>query len=344
MSTRLEDSNTSREIELSRYFRRRTAKPDLLVLVEGEDDIPFWTLLLERVSQHYAHIDVTNLKIRDVVSGEEEDFNGKDQLMKVNGLGKSKVVAIDRDYDGLVANYHLYSSRIGLDPYVLYTRFYAMENHKLHPQSANDFLSDMLHEACSVDFQTILQQFSLAIADVLLLLIVYERHCSQLGNAERQLREISVSHLCEQICKHNYHYQNYQADFQQLGECLRKTYTPLLVRYQSEIESLREELSIRYGKSEVDYWKLLQGHTLYAVMRNILQGILLQKKRERERLIREQATCGEAIAEAIQTYNQNLGWSSSNVFPKMDKEFINKPHIVEDDWEEHFERLMERIR
>lgn len=40
MSTRLEDSNTSREISLSRYFRRYTEKEDLLVLVEGEEDIP----------------------------------------------------------------------------------------------------------------------------------------------------------------------------------------------------------------------------------------------------------------------------------------------------------------
>lgn len=344
MSTRLEDSNTSREIGLSRYFRRRTEKPDLLVLVEGEDDIPFWTLLLDRVRQLYAHIDVTNLKIRDAVSGEEEDFNGKDQLMKVNGLGKSKVIAVDRDYDGLVANYHPYSSRIGSDPYVLYTRNYAMENHKLHPQAANDFLSEMLHDACSVDFQSILQQFSLAIADVLLLLIVYERRCTQPGSAERQLREITVSHLCEQICKHNYHYHNYQADFQQLGECLRKTYEPLLVRYRSDIDSLREELSVRYGKNETDYWKLLQGHTLYAVMRNILQGILLEKKREHEQCIREQATCGEAIAEAIQAYNQTLGWSSSNVFPKMDEAFINKPHIAGEDWEGHFKGMMDRIR
>ena len=46
MSTRLEDSNTSREISLSRYFRRYTEKEDLLVLVEGEEDIPFWSMLL----------------------------------------------------------------------------------------------------------------------------------------------------------------------------------------------------------------------------------------------------------------------------------------------------------
>lgn len=344
MSTRLEDTNTSREIGLSRYFRRYTEKSDLLVLVEGEDDMPFWTLLLDRVRQHYAHIDVTNLKIRDAASGEEKVNNGKDQLMKVSGLGKSKVVAIDRDYDSLVANYHPYSFRIGSDPYVLYTRFYAMENHKLHPQAVGEFLSDMLHEVCPIDFLSILQQFSLAIADSLLLLIVYERRCTRPESPECRLREITVSKLCEQICGQPFRYCNYQEDFQQLGESLQKTYAPLLARYQSDIESLREELSACHGKSEADYWKLLQGHTLYAVMRNILQGILLEKKREHERRIRKEVVGGEAIAEAIQAYNQTLGWSSSNVFPKMDGAFIHKPHIAGEDWEGHFKGMIEGIR
>lgn len=342
MSTRLENSNTSREIGLSRYFRRYTEKPDLLVLVEGEDDIPFWTLLLDRVRGHYAHIDVTDLKVRDELSGEEKSCNGKDSLMKVTGLGSSKVIAVDRDYDNLVANYHPYSTRVGSDPYVLYTRFYAMENHKLHPDVVNTFLSDRLHETCRIDFHPIVQQFSLAIADVLLLLIVYERKCAQLENPERNLREITVSKLEVQICKQSFHYRSYQADFQSLSESLRCTFSTLLERYRSEIEDLREELSVHHRKYEADYWQLLQGHTLYAVMRNILQGVLLEKKREHEQVIREQET-GEAIATAICAYNRTLGWNTTNVLPKLDEAFVRRPYIAEQDWEEHFERVIGRI-
>lgn len=40
--TRLTEANTSAEIGLSRYFRPYTEKRDLLVLVEGDDDVFFW--------------------------------------------------------------------------------------------------------------------------------------------------------------------------------------------------------------------------------------------------------------------------------------------------------------
>lgn len=40
--TRLSDANTSTEIGLSRYFRPWTEKKDLLVLVEGDEDVFFW--------------------------------------------------------------------------------------------------------------------------------------------------------------------------------------------------------------------------------------------------------------------------------------------------------------
>lgn len=45
--TRLANANTSQEIKLSRYFRKYSDKKDLLVLVEGDDDIPFWALLFQ---------------------------------------------------------------------------------------------------------------------------------------------------------------------------------------------------------------------------------------------------------------------------------------------------------
>ena len=41
--TRLANANTSQEIKLSRY----SDKKDLFVLVEGDDDIPFWALLFQ---------------------------------------------------------------------------------------------------------------------------------------------------------------------------------------------------------------------------------------------------------------------------------------------------------
>lgn len=343
MSTRLEDSNTSREIELSRYFRRYTEKPDLLVLVEGEDDIPFWTLLLNKVREYYAHIDVMNLKVRDVVSGEEKDCTGKDSLMKLTGLGSSKCIAVDRDYDSLVTDYHSYSSRIGSDPYVLYTRFYAIENHKLHPEAIGAYLSDILPEIFETDFQPILERFSLVIADYVLLLIVYERKCAQSGSREHDMREITIGKLYTQIAAKPFRFDNYEADFSALAVSLQTTFGALFEKYKVEIEALREELFVCHQKCEKDYWKLLQGHTLYGVMRQLFQGLLLKGKREHEERIRQRTT-GLATAEAILQYNQTLGWSSTNVLSKIDEVFIKHPYIAEEDWNGHFKEMIEKIR
>lgn len=68
----------------------------------------------------------------------------------------------------------------------------------------------------------------------------------------------------------------------------------------------------------------------------------LEKKREHEQVIREQET-GEAIATAICAYNRTLGWNTTNVLPKLDEAFVRRPYIAEQDWEEHFERVIGRI-
>ena len=124
--TRLSEANTSREIELSRYFRKRTDKRDLLVLVEGDDDIPFWILLFQDVIDKYARIDIETLKVEDNLTGNMKDRKGKDSLMEISDLGPSKVVAVDMDYDVVVPSYHSYSSRLWNDKYVLHTVFYSI--------------------------------------------------------------------------------------------------------------------------------------------------------------------------------------------------------------------------
>lgn len=132
--TKLTDANTSREIELSRYFRKRTDKKDLLVLVEGDDDIPFWTFMFRNVSNRYARIDIHTLKVvEDTDTMSEKDRKGKNALMQITGLGPNKVIAVDMDYDGVVPGYHDYAHRLTDDKYVLHTTYYSIENHKLFP-------------------------------------------------------------------------------------------------------------------------------------------------------------------------------------------------------------------
>lgn len=131
----------SRVIDYERYMYPRGTQSELLVLVEDTDDIPFWGKLFSCVSSHYKSITICPLKslpehMRQVnKDGIELTASGKEALMQVDGLGTSKVVAVDADYDLIIENYHKYTQRLRTDTYVIHTEYYAIENHLLNPYS-----------------------------------------------------------------------------------------------------------------------------------------------------------------------------------------------------------------
>lgn len=90
-------------------------KAPLLVLVEDEEDKPFWSRLFLCVGSRYRSVDIHTLRTASATAlaqtngdGITMDATGKDSLMKVTGLGTNKVVAVDADYD-LLIDYHSYS-------------------------------------------------------------------------------------------------------------------------------------------------------------------------------------------------------------------------------------------
>lgn len=135
-------SPTSKYVADSSVFYRERKAP-LLVLVEDEDDIPFWERMFNCVSGNYLKVGVFSLKKASENALQQKDANGdpltasgKDALMKVKDLGKFKVVAVDADYD-LLVDYHPYSDRIRTDKYVIHTEYYSIENHLLEAKTMN---------------------------------------------------------------------------------------------------------------------------------------------------------------------------------------------------------------
>lgn len=131
----------SRVIDYERYMYPRGTQSELLVLVEGTDDISFWSKLFSSIASHYKAITISPLKslpehMRQVNNdGIELTASGKEALMQIEGLGTSKVVAVDADYDLVIDNYHKYTQRLRTDPFVIHTEYYSIENHLLTPYS-----------------------------------------------------------------------------------------------------------------------------------------------------------------------------------------------------------------
>lgn len=98
---------TSKEIEDSRYFIKGAQKPELLVLVEDEEDVPFWDKMFGCVNDKYYRIHIHSLQTAPLQANKDGNplkGTGKENLMNVNPktLGKSKMIAVDADYDLLI--------------------------------------------------------------------------------------------------------------------------------------------------------------------------------------------------------------------------------------------------
>lgn len=104
---------TSKEIEDSQYFIKGAKKPELLVLVEDEQDVPFWGKMFGCVSDKYFRIHIHSLQTAPLQSnkdGKRLIGTGKENLMNVNPdtLGKSKMIAVDADILHYLQGHTLY--------------------------------------------------------------------------------------------------------------------------------------------------------------------------------------------------------------------------------------------
>lgn len=330
--TRLSDANTSREIGLSRYFRSWTEKKDLLVLVEGDEDVFFWKKVLEHAKDKYARIDVHTLKLPDVDAEDTEvDRKGKRALMEnVSDLGPSKVVAVDMDYDELVNGYHSYSTRIGTDPCVLHTIYYSMENHKLYPDVIKNYIVQAVKETPSFDFEIRMEDFSRTIAPYLLLVIVGERKRADNTLTEEFQRRLSIKGFRADIAEFKFCKDNYISDSTNWTKYMNDKYGDLMVCFQKEIQDLKDELAVK-GYMENDYWKLLQGHSLAGYMLRAIDCLAAEIGKCKEKDIVNKLSDKKYSYKAIIDYRKGLGMNTLSIRDFMTYVFVEKPLLSDND-------------
>lgn len=329
--TRLSEANTSREIELSRYFRPRTPKKDLLVLVEGDEDVFFWKQILQYAQNRYAKIDVCTLKLPDATHpGNDVDRKGKENLMTLTNLGPSKIVAVDMDYDHIVNGYHSYSARIGSDPYVLHTIYYSMENHKLYPDIIKSYITDNLGKEPAFDFENRLSGFSAAISEYLLMLIVHERKRAARLLTPQEAARLTISDFRSDVSDFKFSTDHFAQDTCEWQAAMQQKYQDLLNNYQTDIQNLRNELASQ-GYSPDTYWQLLQGHTLTGYMLRCLTSIGSATEREQEQELIDSLSDKSAIPQAIKDYRHQIGIGNRKMHEYINETFAEKPILSGND-------------
>lgn len=276
--TDLSSALTSQTIALS-AFSSPVRKAPLLVYVEDAEDVPFWRELFQCISERYSEVNVTTLKERAASGKGEMNYNGKtltatgkDALMQVQGLGPHKVVAVDRDFDGLIDNYHTYTNKIRDDQYVISTTYYAIENHLVSPMAINIYLRKITGEKkdYTLEYQSILTKYNNLLDSILLLqLVCAEEHVIHGGSMPYKQKSLSM----DISCINNNHDD---ATFQICKNKISSTRGSIVATKATEIERIKTRL-VNCSKYPNALWKVVQGHTLYAFvygyMRRIIKGV-----------------------------------------------------------------------
>lgn len=294
-------------IRATAYLRADTKAP-LLVYVEDREDIPFWRELFQCISEKYSEINITTLK--EIAASSKPEVNcdgdvlsatGKDALMCVQGLGTNKVVAVDRDLDGLIDNYHTYTDRVRNDKYVISTTYYAIENHIVSPAAINAYLCHIIGAAndYSSDYQSALARFNQLLDPILLLsLVCIEHHALYGGRIPYKMKN-----LASDIANMNNKY-----DEQTILNCRQKITShcgTLLATNALDIETIKTRL-VASSKYPDALWKIVKGHTLYAFVYGYMRQIVKKIFETKEFAIYSQYGHGEEADAKIKELQEQM--------------------------------------
>ena len=118
----LSNNVTSDWIRATGFFGHTTYKIPVSLFVEGDNDVPLWEEAVKPYQNKYD-IRVTTNKMVNLDEG-----NGKNVLLSMGGLGPSKIVAVDADFDLLIDNYSANTEMVRSGKYVVNTTWYSLEN------------------------------------------------------------------------------------------------------------------------------------------------------------------------------------------------------------------------
>ena len=118
----LRNNVTSDWIRATGFFGHTPHRISVSLFVEGDDDVPLWKEAIKPYQGKYDIRVTTNKMVNP------DDGNGKNMLLSMKGLGASKVVALDADYDLLIDNYSANTEMVRSGKYVVNTTWYSLEN------------------------------------------------------------------------------------------------------------------------------------------------------------------------------------------------------------------------
>lgn len=238
----------------------RPSAVNVMVFVEGEDDVPIWEQILSNFPKYKFTVSV-NRSYK--VNGNYP--SGKAALMQIKGLSKEKIVCVDADLDLVVNNYSLFSKRLRNASYVFNTQYYSIENVLSQPELLKEVVKVVTGVNTPFNFDLFMKYFSNAVSELFLLYL----SCIK----EKRQRKFSLEDIKHEINEIEGLVALSVVDFRQLKSEWHSTFRSILVKHEKVLDSYRMSLK-QMGYKERDTYKLLQGHCLYnCVVKQLLVSI-----------------------------------------------------------------------
>jgi hypothetical protein len=268
------------------------------ILVEGDDDIPFWYAVFKRFAPEIKiEFDYLSLKATDEETPAIKIINGKDGLLikardNENFVGLNKLVCVDSDYHFLIPNSEYANIIRRRRPYIFQTYTYAIENYKCLAESLECICVDATYnDRNDFDFTKFLKEYSKAIYELFVYSVFSEWKRLRPPIECRGNIAIGDSPLEE----------NGQKTLNAIREKAQKAVEDAKIRlrqthpdFETDIARLKRRLEKRGVRPE-NVYLVMDAHTLFtSVVSPILQKAIGKPKRERHKEITAVAETGNA--------------------------------------------------
>lgn len=250
MASDISSGGSSEFLAARKFFRANcsNAKEEIEVFVEDEIDSIFWRSFFTKVEPDKS------FKFK-VLKYTNNELCGKDSLIKfirLNSLGRNKLIAIDSDYDYIIDNYHTYSQELKECKYVIHTNnTYSIENYKIIPS--------ILKEA--IYLTSFCEQISENIEGMILETsqIFYNLFTIHLFSIYKKDNVYKLSDFKSDLHKLNYNNDKINEKFKAYISQRIKFFNSYINNNRSEYETFLTQLKFK-GIEYYNCWQFMNGH------------------------------------------------------------------------------------
>lgn len=285
-----------------------TNKPrKVVVLVEGESDIPFWSDLLNGNSFGLI-FEFTPYTLSQTIA---TTTKGKGHLLKMHGnLGSHLIACVDSDYDYLLPTLTEDARIINSSLYILQTYTYSVENCNCYASGLNKLCTNSVKQAVNYDFEGLLEKYSGIIYPLFVWSLLLES--KEYGLSELTLPRKKAVKL---MMSNNSMPQKGEDDLlNEIHGSVSQKVTELeqqFSKYSKLQELLKKDLRSR-GLMEENTYLFVRGHDIQKfLLTKILDPICMEKYLTHIKLIDQQFQDKESKAKAKKEFaSLRLGLSS----------------------------------